>query len=75
LIYLLLGCSLDEDDSDSVFYILLRVANRFHALHGHYPGAVAESFESDSLAFEALFSAFSKEIGVELSLSAQIKEV
>ena len=70
-----LGSNLMENNEDAVFYLLLRAANRFRVLHGRYPGMLAESFESDSLAFEALLSAFIKEIGVDMDLKNQGSEL
>ena len=64
-----------ENNEDAAFYLILRAANRFRALHGRYPGVLAETFESDSLAFEALLSAFMKEIGVNMDLTTQASEM
>lgn len=54
----------DLGDNNMIFYLLLRGVDRFFKLHNRYPGTSEENSESDSLAFEALFSTFLKEQGV-----------
>ena len=71
----ILGGLFADPDTDAFFYLLLRAANRFHTLHGRFPGTVMGTFESDALAFEALFSAFTKENGIEISVGPQVKEI
>jgi amyloid beta precursor protein binding protein 1 len=63
---LILVSSLSDPESDAVFYILLRAADRFFTLNNRFPGTSSDSFESDSVAFRALFSALVKEFGIEL---------
>ena len=51
-------------DTDAIYYILLRVVDRFKSLNGRYPGSLDSNFESDGFAFKSLLSTFLKEYGI-----------
>jgi hypothetical protein len=53
-----------DPESNVIFYCLLRAADRFKTLHSRFPGVNPDLYDSDCLAFDALFSTFLKESNV-----------
>ncbi|KAJ3321813.1 NEDD8-activating enzyme E1 regulatory subunit [Boothiomyces sp. JEL0866] len=65
-----------KNGENELYYLVLRTADRFMTLHGRYPGTVDESFESDLVAFEALFDTFLKEVGIlDANYHSKVKEI
>ncbi|KAJ3315447.1 NEDD8-activating enzyme E1 regulatory subunit [Boothiomyces sp. JEL0838] len=65
-----------KNGDNQLYYLVLRTADRFKTLHGRYPGTVDENFESDLVAFEALFDTFLKEVGIlDANYHAKVKEI
>jgi hypothetical protein len=66
----------NNQNSDAVFYFLLRTVDRFNRLHQRNPGTSLENYESDLIAFKALFHTFLKENNIpEISCDDYLSEM
>lgn len=43
----MIGMALDDEDSDTIHYVMLRAVNRFHSEYNRYPGMDQHTLEAD----------------------------
>ncbi|KAK3737522.1 hypothetical protein QZH41_010636, partial [Actinostola sp. cb2023] len=66
-----IGCNLDDPDSDIVFYVLLRAADRFYSQYHRYPGHFDDQVEADVVKLRSCVSAILQEWTISTNIKSE----
>ncbi|XP_065843401.1 NEDD8-activating enzyme E1 regulatory subunit-like [Oscarella lobularis] len=62
---------LGDEDSDLVFYVVLRAADRFQSQENRYPGETVEDVDSDKRMLKETTASFVKEMGINSAIKTE----